>query len=154
MASRKKKIPQPPVLVAPPSPKPYIPLTPISEETKRKLVDDAERYWSKEAAYYGYDQPRPERVTQRIQMIHTAPDYETAISLAEKIRSMIQITILGAWASGTISGPVSVRSLEKKAASAESLAKMLAKKGKPDQAQAQRLRAEEIRQQIQVLIRS
>lgn len=117
-------------------------------------MDEAERYWKREATYYGYDQPRPDRVTQRIQMIQSAPDHETATSLAEKIRSMIQITILGAWASGTISGPVSIRSLEKKAASAESLAKMLAKKGKPDQAQAQRLRAEEIRQQIQALIRS
>lgn len=133
------------------APKVYVPQTPITEEGKRSFFDQAMKNWDEQAEHYGYEESKPDHVRLKIQSILGAVDLEQARLLTLKAIQATQVSILAAWASGRIEGPISIRSLEKKIRSAESLVGMLREKGLHEQALTQVDRAARLRDQLEDL---
>ena len=133
------------------TPPPYVPQTPISDDARQALYQDVQRHWEEQTEYYGYDLPRPEGVTLKMQAILGAVDQEKAYEARKRAVDSIQIAILSAWAKGKISGPANRVTIERRIKKTESLARMLEEKGLDDQARSQWDRVETLRIQLQGL---
>lgn len=121
------------------------------EDIRRALYQDLERHWEEQADHYGYDSPRPDRMTGKMQAVLGAGDRDAAYKAASKVRNSILTHMLAAWASGRIPGPTSPYSLERRIKKTESLARMLREKGQLEQAQGQERRVLELREQLKGL---
>jgi len=148
--ARRKKLPKAapvsnPVAALPVLETPYVPQTPISDLRKQEMYQESCAYWLSQSVYYGYDGDKPLNVVKRLQAILGAPDEEKAQEALRKARGAIEMSLLAAWGSKRIPGPNLPETWEKKAKQQENLAKMLEKKGQPDQADERLRQAEEFR---------
>ena len=125
---------------------PYTPKTPVSLEEKQRAYQEMCNYWTSQCDYYGQeDTTRPSSLERRFQAILGAIDLEKLRDAQCRAESSIGLFLLAAWAAHRIPGPNVPSTWEKMAKRAESVAKMLEKKGQAVQAQAQRDQAERYR---------
>lgn len=132
---------------------PYVPQTPVSYEYKQSVFQIAIEQWAELATKYGHDIKMPDNVRDRYAEILTAPDLEKTVEAEQRAQNTAQIMVFGAWAQGRIDGPITERSIEKRAKSAESLAQMLHKKGNTEAAERQLARADELWEQLDKMSR-
>ena len=88
----------------------------------------------------------PERVGERLARAGRIKDDDEAARLVGEAKDKMLIHCLAAWSNGTAPGPMTAGNLEERAKSAESLAKMLAKKGHTKAARKQLERARRLRE--------
>lgn len=151
MAPQKKKISAPVAVVPEPIPV-YIPRTPVSEEYRKELYEEASRYWYEQADYYGADGDRPWHVQKRLQAILGAVDLETAQAAVAKAKDVCFIHLLAEWEKKNISGPDRSSNWEKIGKKALNTAKMLESKGDLKGAESQKKRAEQCFLRAQALV--
>lgn len=132
---------------------PYIPQTPVEDSYKQFVFNEAVEQWNALALKYGHDVEMPDNVQKRHQEILEAPDLEMTIEASRRAKNTSEIMVFGAWAQGRIDGPITERSIEKQAKSAESLASMLHKKGNTEAAERQLLRADKLWEQLDKMVR-
>lgn len=130
-----------------PPPPPYVPQTPIAPEARKTLYDEACAYWDEQCEYYGDEEAiKPLNIQARLQAILGAVDLEMANLSFKKAQGAIQMSLLASWSRKDISGPNEPLNWLRKAAKAESLAKMLDSKDDVEGARTQYIRAEECRE--------
>lgn len=99
------------------------------------------------AAKYGLDEVEL-RYLAKLEPILLAPSTDDAQAIANKVHDRFFTHCLALWSKKEIRGPITVGNYEKKARSAESLAKWLAEQGNEEASNRQYARAQRLRDEL------
>lgn len=120
---------------------------------KNAMKIEAEARLEKISNYYGVKTGVPDRFKVRLQQLleQSISDEDKYLALKRIYKSM-ELHALAEWANGRATGPLTPSNLEAKAKQAESLAKLLDKKGKPQAAAEQMKKAEALRAEASEIV--
>jgi hypothetical protein len=140
-----------------PEPKPKLELTPnderipiqlgsiIIEQARREFDDLIEKYAPGRVDARGRPYVIPERIQEYLRTLFYCRSEWEARNIASSACNKLYTSLMTAWASHKITGPNTVRNLEKRAKAAEAWAARLEKEGKLEEATKQREKAASIR---------
>jgi hypothetical protein len=132
--------------------KPVVAVATPEARVKVEVVPEYRHLWERTVkrceelrTYYGGQKDFEERIWNKIDRIYMANSAQEAEGYAKKAEDSYFFHLAAQWSAGKIPGPVTTANLEKKANSAEGLAKLLDRDGKAEKAEEYRAKAKAFR---------
>lgn len=116
----------------------------ISPDIAKSLYASTEAKLKHMAAWYGFEDPIPDRITDHLVKLFYAEDLEQAGVIAKTTVSKMFMFMLSEWSKRNVPGPRTAENIEKQVRQCESWVKRFEKEGKAEQAAKQRARLAEI----------